>query len=652
MQIKNIILYKDSAHIRELKFHLGRVNIITGQSMSGKTAIIDIVNYCLGSNSCKIADGVLRKNVHWFAITLSIGENNELFIARMNPLLKGVSSVSQVYIQEGNFATYPAFEDIIVNSNIENLKIYLSQKIGISDNLQITESGTRAPLIVNFKHTRPYCFQPQTLIDQRDLLFYGQEDGFEATAIKDSMPYFLGAIQEDYLMIKQQIDSKKRQLNQLVRQKNEADQIKGDNIGKAFSLVEEAKQIGIIDKYTSIDNISDALKILDNIKDWEVPKDKIAPAGESAVLQHLQYKLNSNKEELENVEDSIKATETFIKNNFLYGEEIRQQKVRLEAIHLFTDNTANNDHCPLCGSVLETDIPSITAINQTLIELNNTLANNLADSPRLSDYLNQLRETQDKIKSEIAKDEESILALYKEHQSLQTARDLNLRRGRVIGRISLYLESVNFTLDTSIAKKIENLRSEIENLSSQIDLDAKMEKLNAIINKLNYQMTQWVRDGVLDTEDDDVTIRFDLKKLQLYADKDDRCASLSQIGSGANWVSYHIMIMFALQKFLIRNNRPVPKFLIIDQPSQAYFPSQNNMDNQTPTDHDIASVQKIFDFMFNETESLDGQLQVIITEHANLENERYQEAILEVWRDGLKLIPESWYQTDREDIIN
>ena len=63
MQIQNIILYKDAEHNRVLTFETGKVNIITGESKSGKTAIINIVDYCLGSKDCKIADGVIRDNV-------------------------------------------------------------------------------------------------------------------------------------------------------------------------------------------------------------------------------------------------------------------------------------------------------------------------------------------------------------------------------------------------------------------------------------------------------------------------------------------------------------------------------------------------------------------------------------------------------------
>lgn len=53
MQIKNIILYKDAERKRILPFDLGKVNIITGESKSGKTALINIVDYCLEAKSVK-----------------------------------------------------------------------------------------------------------------------------------------------------------------------------------------------------------------------------------------------------------------------------------------------------------------------------------------------------------------------------------------------------------------------------------------------------------------------------------------------------------------------------------------------------------------------------------------------------------------------
>jgi len=107
MQIKNIILYRNEEQVRVLSFELGKVNIITGESKSGKTALIDIVDYCLGSEQCKIADGVIRDTVHWFAITVVFSDNEEYVIARLNPNVKQVRSVSEIYIEKAGNELYP-----------------------------------------------------------------------------------------------------------------------------------------------------------------------------------------------------------------------------------------------------------------------------------------------------------------------------------------------------------------------------------------------------------------------------------------------------------------------------------------------------------------------------------------------------------------
>lgn len=63
MQIKEIVLYGVNGQIRRLPFNLGTVNIISGKSKTGKSVIGDIIDYCLGGDSCNIADGVVRETV-------------------------------------------------------------------------------------------------------------------------------------------------------------------------------------------------------------------------------------------------------------------------------------------------------------------------------------------------------------------------------------------------------------------------------------------------------------------------------------------------------------------------------------------------------------------------------------------------------------
>lgn len=646
MQIRNIILYKNNDLVRILPFELGKVNIITGESKSGKTAIIDIVDYCLGSKDCRIADGIIRDNVYWFSITIVFANKDEYFIARLNPNIKGVNSVSELYLEKIDKDYVPRFDEIHNNSNIDGLKEFLSRKLGIAENLQIAENNTREPLEVNFKHARYYCFQPQQLIAQREYLFYKQTEPFISQSIKDSLPYILGAIREDSLKIEQTIIQKKRELNRLQREKNEAEKIVSEGISKAFALIEEAKEFGILDKDASVKNEKEALIILDSIKDWEYNQKDVEIKGENSILKELIQKRNEYKSDLGKLEDTIIATEAFVKSNFNYSEEVEQQKVRLESINLFSNVEVDDTHCPLCKSCLETTIPSISAIQESLSKLNKSLDETTREKPKLNKYLDSLIVESKELKESILKTENGISALYTEHENARRLRDLNLRRGKVIGRISLFLESIDFTIDNNLNIKISKLKKEVDDLLNLVDKENKEDKLASILNKINLQMSNWVKS--LDVEQEDSLIRFDLSKLTLIADSSTRSIPLSQMGSGANWVSYHLLIHFALHQHFIQANRPVPHFLMIDQPTQVYFPPAKDINNDglITTSSDEVAVNKMFDFIIDTTNKLDSNFQVIITDHAHLNSSKFKDCVVEVWRSGKKLIPEEWFAVD------
>ena len=58
--------------------------------------------------------------------------------------------------------------------------------------------------------------------------------------------------------------------------------------------------------------------------------------------------------------------------------------------------------------------------------------------------------------------------------------------------------------------------------------------------------------------------------------EDEGSIPLKSLGSGANWVGIHLLVYFAFQKYFIKKNRPVPSFILLDQPSQIYFPNDTN----------------------------------------------------------------------------
>ena len=119
------------------------------------------------------------------------------------------------------------------------------------------------------------------------------------------------------------------------------------------------------------------------------------------------------------------------------------------------------------------------------------------------------------------------------------------------------------------------------------------------------------------------------------------------MGSGENWMGYHIITHLALHKWFVEKGRPVPGLLILDQPTQVYFPTEPRADRSLEelNDDDRAAVKRLFEFIFDVTSGLSPKLQVIITDHADLDEPWFQAAVKERWRGGVRFVPASWYES-------
>jgi hypothetical protein len=212
MQILEIVLYSRSGARRVVNLRPGQVNIITGGSGTGKSALSEIVDYCLGRGSCEIPEGVIRDTVSWYAVRIQF-PTDQLFIARENPITRGHSTSYRVYIEQGDIVESPISPPLTENTNLEGLRDLLTRKIGIAPNLNTPPLGqTRQSLEANIRHALTFCYQQQTEIAAKDYLFHRQYEAHTTQDIKDTLPYFLGVIQEDRLAREQELVRRRREL--------------------------------------------------------------------------------------------------------------------------------------------------------------------------------------------------------------------------------------------------------------------------------------------------------------------------------------------------------------------------------------------------------------------------------------------------------
>lgn len=646
MQIKNLVIYGSGDRVRVLPFGLGKVNIITGESKTGKTAIVSIIDYCLGSDECNIPSGVIRDNTEWFGITVKL-LSEELFIARRNPSKLGQSTTSDLCLIRGTeIASIPSASELEINSKAELLRRLFESKLRISEYEHTADNLTRNSLSATFSHARTFCFQPQDLIAQPSHLFYRQNSlkgGFVTQAIKDTLPYFLGAIREDNLRIEQEIAQKKKLLRRFQREHQAADGIRQEGVSRIYEFVEEAKEVELLPSGLFLEDEMQALDALAGIIDGANDNQGNA-SGENDVLNRLVRERISLKSDLEDVRNQIFAATAFANEAQGYSSEAKEQEKRLLSIELYKEPSEGKNWNSLLGVETDNITPTVEQINQSLIALRTMLQNTTQEQPKLRAYIAGLRAKEAEIENQIRLCTNQINAVYREQDDAKKLRDLNVRKGKVIGRVSLFLESLDISPDFSNLKgQINQLEREIDELESKISQEEKEERLAAILNKINLQMSTWSSN--LDIEYRGDPIRFDLKRLTLIADTFKESIPLMQMGSGANWVSYHLLIHFALHTHFIQHSRPIPRFLVLDQPSQVYYPpdKDDNPELRGFQSADEIAVKQMFDFMFEVTEKLEGKFQVIVTDHARLRYPEFEESIVEIWRDGMKLIPSSWY---------
>ena len=120
-------------------------------------------------------------------------------------------------------------------------------------------------------------------------------------------------------------------------------------------------------------------------------------------------------------------------------------------------------------------------------------------------------------------------------------------------------------------------------------------------------------------------------------------------------MGYHVAALLALHEHFIklgeREGSPVPQFLFIDQPTQAFFPErlgarakQEKPEEPEMDSDDVARVQRIFRAVSEAIQRTRSRLQIIIIDHVG---ETAWEGISDVrvierWRDGEALIPTDW----------
>ncbi|MBN2224066.1 MAG: DUF3732 domain-containing protein [Deltaproteobacteria bacterium] len=644
-QILNVVLYGYNRKRRILSLNPGRLNIITGASKTGKTALIEIIDYCLGSSYCSIPEGIIRQTVEWVAIRLQVVEGH-VFVARRLPSAGQAASSNVLYIV-GQNVDIPEYSALIQTTNSNTLEGLLTAHAGIAENIHEPSQGqTRQPLTADIRHALFYCFQQQAEVISNKHLFHKQSEQWIPQAIKDTIPYFLGAVDDRHFAKMAEFRRLRRELHGLERKLAEYESVRGRGFSRAQGLLSEAIDIGLRPDGTTPDDWEQYVTSLRNIYSTPLPEEEEQIGAEGEEYERLQRERQQLVYELQRIKEQLLAAKALSSEREGYSREAEAQSARLHSIQLFEEsNEVDYRVCPLCQSQLdEAEIPPFIAdLQQSIVELEGQIRSVEERSPQMQKVLRTLEESFEETRRKLRENREAMEALQSSNQRLQTLRDRAARRAHILGRIGLYLETLPALEDTSdLRREINELRSQITQLEEELSDETVEDRIQSCLSLISRDMSQWAKE--LRLEHSEYPLRLDLKRLTVVADGNDGPIPMERMGSGENWVGYHLISHFALHKWFVVRNRPVPHFLFIDQPSQVYFPEDRDWEQTRRGEDggDREAVARMYRLALQVIQELSPRFQVIITDHANIDEPWFQDCIVERWREGLKLVPPEW----------
>lgn len=642
MQLLKVCLYGNENERRVVRFNLGKLNIITGKSKTGKSSLLEIVEYCLGSSECNVAEGLISQTVSWYSIVLQF-KDTQVFIARAAPL-QGKKSNTACYMFINHEILLPEYKDIKQTTNISSVQKYLTTKIGIPEFItEVPEDQTRDPINIKFKHSLFYLFQSQDEVASKKTLFHRQAEPYIPQSIIDTLPYFLGAADDDRLSEIEKLRALKRERTRISKSIREIENLKGEGLKNGEKIVREASSVGLYKGSLTLNDLQ-VIQSLKEISRWVPSKSYDDREDDNNSLYELDNHYSELSQKKKILENKIQATKRYYGTLNQFTNELNEQDLRLRSIGLFKELEANGQ-CAICEKP-HSDQSSLDFIIKTSIsELNERLNGIFRNKPRVQSYLIGLNDQKEKLAAELKITRISMEKIRENETNLLVKADLDNMRARVSGKASLYLESVDWNIDISDKKiHLEHIENQISALSLKLDPETLKSKMESQLSLISRDMTKWAKE--LKLEHSENPIRLDVNQLTVAAETYHGRTPLYRMGSGENWVGYHLVTYVALAKWFIEKSRPVGNFIFFDQPSQVYFPadiSTTGTLDEIPEDEDRTAVKELFHWLYKTVSLLSPDLQVIVTDHADIDEEWFQSSIVdEKWRGDRALIPNHW----------
>lgn len=349
----------DHAEPKSYGFLENKINVITGDSTTGKTSFWNIIDYCLLSGKVNVANAINDK-VLWFGIRFTIN-SKKISMVRKTPSKGSVSS--EVFFGFDSFPEKPE-----ANKGIAEIKSILDKEFGITDALRFPygkEYG-KTTFNLSYRHFLLFNSLTQTIIDAPetyfDTTFYGKEE--YDNALSHIFDLVIGVNDMENIKAIERLKEIENELNKIkgkeTRNQNKTIKFEKD----IFQLIDKCKKYKFIEYSEMFTNVDEAEITI---------KEVIANTKKRANNSKLFIEINDLYKIKNELQSQINAISHYQKEYRLYKNNLNKSADSLQPIEFLneklSDQLVDSYETKLFVESLESSLKNIkTSISKKITE--------------------------------------------------------------------------------------------------------------------------------------------------------------------------------------------------------------------------------------------------------------------------------------------
>jgi len=615
------------------------LNVVTGKSSTGKSALIEIFDYCFGSDENTIPKGVITNSAAIYYVALAVNEQ-DMVLAR-NPditskaFFRRVETFNTIEIDRDYFnASY--FRPL--SEFKKHLRDFFLDIDDVDESLVARAyRGNRKAPTPSIRSFTSFILQHQNLVANKHALFYRFDEKEKRDQIIEHTKIFLGLVDQRFFHLSQQKERLSAEVRSLERQK-EANQRTSESYKQKVSpvLSQLYALMGFKSEPLAFDKVLRHPQSAKDQLDSIIVAEKINYNSDAMTQRYEQLKLTRNKKtvELRKLQRQVSSLNKHLQEEEQFASNVKQFSSP-KHVHLSTSV------CPFCHTEKDSLRQSAEKLKQAITKVSGNLAQARLMKAKFESSLVEVQRNIEVVSNTLTELNKQITEI--ENTDEQLAKQKSLYESILMQKAKLFvlLDTLNMADDIELEKEIKDLKKQLKKITDALKEYDVQKGLAYASDKVNEYMAEIGTHFEFEASYKPINLKFSFETFDLYhLTPDEEEIYLRSMGSGANWLYCHVTLFLALHRYFaeLGGKCAIPSLLFLDQPTQVYFPNFNRdtsesfeeqkgqearqrTENERPVDEDVKAVENLFSQLSiycKELELNNGfSPQIIVTDHAD-----------------------------------